>query len=1734
MIKNKLLILLCFLGIFRASQAQVVALGDSSNISNLVLSECHKPDTLTVFIRVASGSLTGTVTLSDTFNSFFSFQGVISSSAILSYSGVNSSIAKLTLDASVLNSYPSSGIKIQYLVMAKCGAGNSYTAAHKLALIWGAGSKIVNGQDFISAIRTPSVVVDPRNAVDVSNGVIGNSYTRKWRIRNTGSNSQLDTTWLRIVYQKGILFTGLKIDGVSISPTFTVGDTIWYKAIKTLRNQSAYPADTIFIEETYQITDCSISSGSSLINAYWGCFDKPLCNMVGRFASTQVTLTVPDLKATLKSIKYGCYGSYDTITMMYYNTGQGAASNVKFRIDNCYPLVVYQNDPDIGSSVSYFDTASIRVKTGLSGTYVHQYPDSSVRFDNNRSYWPVSNPIGTFYLNRKTLTTSDTVYVEVRRYRGLYDNTYCSNGNIFLNYHIFFSNNCGTVNYNVPMTNVGSEWHAFYGKTIFNGPAYLNNGDTGVFEFTTQKGSGLSMNMTAGNYFMMKVTMPAGVVWDGNSANLTLSRVGSTFSKTVDSVYYNSSTGILEAYYKNLYGDIYAVSAKPKFYLNCSGSSGTQNIYVQYFNVKMQQQCNWQKLPFSCNDAYPITLICPSSCPRGGVSPYFSEFKRTTYGKPDNNNDGIPDISGSLDFTKIEWNKLAPRDTFKLTYKGKISRGSASPSSNFVYGYGRVWFPNYGSLMTALSANIKVKDNSASTNFTVTGLTYNRFDTGNRTSFVFDYSSTKTGYPSGYYFDNNDSFEFEALFVFNKNVAEGGVADDAVTTTNSFYVSHLSNPTNDTAKYRCLDLPGNIRIVQVYKGYNGGFVTRPIGCQQVAIYSDYFQSIGDCCSNYAGSFHFPYEYRLFTTLDTIRIRIPTGYVLDSTLIRYVYTAGAGNAGVKTFYTANPISIVGEWYTFLITPYYNFAGGSTVPSSTGSYWQMYNYVRATCAVAANSIITQYTGDRWIGRNSWSGISTRGVLTNHHRGTYEFTQSPNLDLSNSGATTVLGTAQTVSWDVKVQNTTVSASAGNTWLAFKSKNGKIIVDSVKNIATSSNLSVTNGIFKIGTVAGSTDVKLRIFARFNSCDFDSLKVFTGWNCTNYPSGITAVSGSCVADSTLVYLQPTEPVVQADFVTAPSDPVYLCDTLMYVLRVSNRYLVPAMNITLDVELPNGGIGGSAVPTYGYKYPATASSFSNIAPVSLGNGIYRFYLSDSIPSLKTSGLKPLAEYPYNELHLKLRMITNCDFISGTTVRFIVNGKSICGKAIPSGADFDQINIIGAPTPKLHLSADSIPIIAECDSNFTAIMKIKNYELFSTSSFDQIWVTLPNGVYMKPNSTKFYRNKFNDSLPRIDTVSGRQRLKWTAYPVPSYDSSVFSFTYKSPDNEPCGPKNDFFIQTISTYLATCGPDTCTTNAQNSSVSVNRPPLKPALVYNTGTGTVNLIQDTSVGGKYIADTLKFIGVEFKNNGNKASDSTSIMVFYDANNNGNWDTSEQVLHSDSLPNLNPGNSTFYNRTLIYGHKTLPSNNYIKIKVNQKCNCSGSFVATPIVNYIPLEMQILNLTAELNNDITTLNWTTYNEDKIKHFDILRTPQNQAAPTLAGKVNANGIPYNLNNYIFNDNVSKVPYGWIYYQLKSTNSTGIVSYSPIVSVLKSKEQNLLVLFPNPASNKLNIKLNLSKTIIKTSNLSIYSNEGKLVMNKSLPLLTASEISIADITQGMYIVQLVVNGVEYRQKLMVSR
>lgn len=1574
-LRTQLLCLFLVMQVVTSKISAQVTFSDQTNVSDLFLTECGLSDTMTV--RLTATSAQTNISVAAVVPGQFVFVNWLSQAGT-SISGATITVASIPATTSV---------DLKFLVRAKCGANSAATSYKVNYTISGYSGGIVpsatpQGLDYISGTKAPVLSISNVGSLPGNNNntaTLGSSYTRKYKFFNTGSQSQIDTLYFKEIMQQGLSFVSMKVDGVSVTPTVHSGggrDTVTYTIIKKIGNLSTNPGDTVIVEEVYQVASCPPGGSSSSVNGYWGCLSSPVCQQAGTNPSTQVPTSVPNITFSNYRHGIGCYSTSDTMEVRITNTG-GQVSGLQMQVSTGYPSAAYFIAPLVPGStqLARLDTTKIWISANPTGPWTRVYASSASGLPGYSGSDTFLGGTGGYFPNgslwRRNVTIGNMAASSTLYLRSVVENRcaqpeYCGDLYHEFNYAANWKNNCGNTNYSQTMINGFSETTHAASASGDVSPPDLYDGDTATLSWTMSSQNSTYQHDTS--IYYLEVSYPAGFTLANDTSYRTLHQLTNAVTLRADSIVNNTTAKTVRYYFHTFGGhsiNLLNFILKARFKMSCAGGPPNPAPFTLtgYTLSTLAKSCtNYScKILLVCSSTINVTPHC-GICFRGGLQPRKLLLQRTTLGLPDNNQDGKPDPTGSLDMNNIELNKVAPRDTFKTIYRGKILTGSVPYPQTWAYAGAQSTFPmgNHTNFdVKGLYADVQVFDASAATSYTFTNVPLTASNSGNQRTLSADFSpSALTGYPSGFTFAQNDSIVVTTYFIFNTNNigTTGGDRADLIQT--KYWVSPLpaASITNDTMRYRCDDLSAVMKQVVAYYTISSPPQTLS-GCGSTLIRWNHYMSIGNCCANYNASIHFPLEYRNFGIEDSFRVTIPNGFAMDSFNITFSHTTQVGNAYNQTAYSMTPSAVSGSTYTFNIKALYTPYGGKIIPSKGGFVNFINLYLKPTCSAPTGipktvPVVAGFTGlGAWAYKNnSLNGVGP--VTDNQVTITYN---GPSLDLANYGPTNALGKQKAVSWDLSVKNTAIASSMPNTWVGFKSISGGIVIDSLEAINASNvvisgtNITSSGGIYQLGNIASAGGTSyFRAYGHFTTCKRDSLIVYSSWNCTppGYPANLA--SRPCLGDSTKIYLDTVPNTVQTDWFSLPSNPTTMCSPVTFEVDLSERVDARAYRPYLEVLLPAGGAGAS-ISNAQFKYPANSGTYKNITGVNMGGGVIRFYVGDSNTTLKNNGLAVYEPAENNNrVRLKFQMTTSCAWISGDAVRVRGDAYRPCGDLLPPDVEFHPVNISGAPTPKVGLFLITQPPTLNCGSTVTYTAAVRNLDPAATGSGDSISVVLASGAQFVTGSTAFQKNAWAQTQPKVTTINGNQTLTWGCSGIPAFDTSKWTFQVTSNSGKVTCTNQDSAVFNYTTgFSATCGGSSCNSKVLNGSKTVTSAVKKPNLDYITSTGTLTYTRDTNALHLTIPDTIRAAGLQFTNTGNDTARNTSISFWYDANGNNTIDVGETTIATTTLVNVAPGATYTWSQTIIAsGHNMTPCNSNIKMKVSLNCNCdsTGQVASVPV----------------------------------------------------------------------------------------------------------------------------------------------------------------------------------------------
>jgi alpha-tubulin suppressor-like RCC1 family protein len=274
-----------------------------------------------------------------------------------------------------------------------------------------------------------------------------------------------------------------------------------------------------------------------------------------------------------------------------------------------------------------------------------------------------------------------------------------------------------------------------------------------------------------------------------------------------------------------------------------------------------------------------------------------------------------------------------------------------------------------------------------------------------------------------------------------------------------------------------------------------------------------------------------------------------------------------------------------------------------------------------------------------------------------------------------------------------------------------------------------------------------------------------------------------------------------------------------------------------------------------------------------------------------------------------------------------------------------------------------------------------------------------------------------------------------------------------------------------------------------------------------GTANDWQKISAGHQHclcIKNNNTFWSFGFDNTyGQQGIGSTSqsedvpVQIGTDAN----WQSTDGGLYHSAAIKSNGSLWTFGDNT--YGQLGDLTNLQREIPVQVTCNST-------------LPLTWLSVTSKLQNGQSIIDWATATESNTENFIVEHSIDGRNYTALQ-TLPAAGYSSSRKDYQYTH--AAPVYGSNYYRIKQTDLDGRFTYSSVVVVKLTETGGRLIVFPNPATNFIQ----LLKGDAKAATLRIFSGDGKLVWQQQLVAgIQQESISVANLPAGLYQLQLQTN------------
>ncbi len=764
---------------------------------------------------------------------------------------------------------------------------------------------------------------------------------------------------------------------------------------------------------------------------------------------------------------------------------------------------------------------------------------------------------------------------------------------------------------------------------------------------------------------------------------------------------------------------------------------------------------------------------------------------------------------------------------------------------------------NGGDIFNYEGGSIEIVDldgqyNSGQTNynFPLTGApTINNLG-GNDYEMIFDLSSYRTsinpsynygqgsGLPGSY---DSDTVRIRANMVISNTMSSAGIPYTVDSLSSEFFIENASGDEvicNSWGSELNYEYP-NAYASQAYDNLSGCITRRE------RFFFVYRSQTGD---------NHPNEYRPTMHLDSAVILVPDGWTVGTVWWIDGAVMNASDYDLKSDGTL----------TLRRPP--GYADFDKQNTSSRSY-----YVNLTADCQAIDGLNTFSYSNYYKEFAYLTDPTSHVsrVSTDNIGGINYT-APSYSITPINQT-VSAYADTVSWRVRVCNTTSDMNVDYNWLSLEDDGNQIIVDSVRDITGGGSsllntqvLSSGGTYVELGALNQGACTDIIIYSSYTSCERDTLELSNGWSCLDYPS-LTDVN-TCSSQNELYILPQAAQISSsitslADTPIDPSNPsggdwgstpIDMCTPFPMELTVINSQPGNLYDASVNFKIPSLGSGltyvaGSAtIEVEGIDLPNTSRPVGAAAESALvsastsGTPNWIMTLAQLDPTNYGSGaaLSGTSNSANNQFILRFELESTCDLISGDFLTVTVDGNDPCGS--PANGSSEQIqsyliNINGATPPYFSFFTSSI----NPNNSFEGCNDLKTVSIDvlisggATSAQDTLEVVLPDGLGYADG----YVCNTPGNCPTFASstiIGGEEVLKFN-YPLGATGTIDFTFDIETNSRGDCAPNatislvNKVVIGGLVCDAVACPSSRVITGSDVLSVSLEKPIL--SVSYNS---------------------------------------------------------------------------------------------------------------------------------------------------------------------------------------------------------------------------------------------------------------------------------------------------------------
>ena len=1570
-------------------------------------------------------------------------------------------------------------------------------------------------------VKYPTLTITQPSSI--TNIALGSNITRNFLLRNTGEGCT-DTVFLEIDYATAALSPNgdITADGLSFSPNAMLSTTTKkvYKIFGTPIMAGGFCNGDAAITVSQPVTVTGCTQVATNYKASWGSSGTQICQSGITTGNLTVLNTIPLLNTVVTAnpvnIPFCAGNPYASFSATVTNAGNGPAANLTLYIAN------FSGNNLQNQAAMAIDTASVLVN-GVHPVNIFVSVSPSWRIVKSAgspncsvglpTQCMITMPAGF----KVPATGSFTITWNMYNCTG----GQCDDGfaGSYPGIKMVYDNECGSQRTNSSAQTISYGVFNQITGPVIQLPAQVIAGDcfNYLVDFTASLGPITGIN-SPNRYAELMLTLPNG---------MSIGNLATDVKEMLNNI--TPHAGYPKQVGQNVYFRFYPNIANSVRFKICTTPGGPPcGIIAIPVNISMVNDS-------SCSEAFRITskkcltksieVLCPGvGCTLGGVSPRSFNFFRSSYGLPDNNQDGKPDATGTVDLNKIDRDRYRPGDTLHSDYRGVILDQTAPLSINNWNYILAEWGFNTGTWQAA-KASVTIKRgavNYVATGVPITSIKPNTNFRANWGSVTFLPAFPAGGYSAG------DSIIVGADFIYlppqitiGKLTVVADIGYDIpveVLLTQMVYAAQTvpsAQVVNGSTGFTCSVIKYNGNLLGHQNQINLSGATGS-SCNSIATG---FTSTTGLLGGSSQKQYFNYEYRPITRTDSVIYTIPAGWVYSNPMASsYFYTTKSGASGNYSSMLTPVIS--GTSATGYSLKYdFNAAYNSAVfpiLSTEGYYFNESIAFKPGCNTPDTlDISVKEYGHYLTYPNKVNPASYLNSFTALKAITYSGSSRPGVVIANNSGVVEAATAIDNYWDVQITGANFNA-AKYVFLATEKLAGNGI-DVVKVeypvgivLPASTNYGTGKNIYNIAPTATTglvnpANVVVRIYFSKTGCGTDSLKVRTGWDCSAFA---TSADNGCSKD---IFLKATSSISEIQLLKitepAPNATIDVCSDIDYKIKISSTQKGDLDNPVIKVTIPVGMalVGNSFV----YQYPDTTNAEVFIVPPT-GN-VYTLNLEDH--SLITAkGLKGLVSATGNAervayISMKLR-INSCSFVNGVSPGFQIFGERPCGGT----AVGNTLTVIGNPV---------VATVQAAIPSFLQLVSIAGSSAITCNNAVTVKAAITSGngstfagdsaVYIFPAQLKYKAGSFSVSSGTFSNITASDNKLVVRFAAKAANNINLQFDVIAADIG-CSFSSYDVTGTLyrsSGYICPLSFGSCQLAEIKDRDTVKLQIIKPVLS-TTATTVIQNVQPGSVTIGY--------DVHIANNGNVAAVAGTYIakIFCGTNAAG------KVLHTFNIGAIGIGSEAVETGSVVvYIPANCTDGNVVFIQVQdtmanglKACLCSKPD-GTISISGTPLTTKLESFIASLQGSYVQFKWIMGNEIVADYYEIERSADGTYYSSI-------GILKATNRRLYTMQDAGPVSGFNYYRLKITDKDGKYFYSTVHNIQIDKS-NAVMVYPNPAKNIIYLKLP-ENLINKKVTISLRSMDGKLLFtDKMFAAGQTAMIDVSKFANGKYHIRIATNA-----------